>query len=126
MARHVPVRGYEFADPDAPFALSVLLNAPYDLGAYHASEATYVFGTKWIFADPARFTPEQRALSDRMMRLWAGFGHDDMPDAEWPRATDGGPIRVFDPTGDAVDDSFAARSRCDFWATTRFAPVAPR
>lgn len=126
LARYVPVRGYEFADPDAPFALSALLNAPYDLGAYHASEATYVFGTKWIFADPARFTPEQRALSDRMMRLWAGFGHDEGPDAEWPRATDGGPIRVFDPAGDTIDNGFAARSQCDFWATTRFAPVAPR
>lgn len=125
LARHVPVRGYEFADPDAPFALSALLNAPYELGAYHASEATYVFGTRWIFANPARFTPEQRALSDRMMRLWAGFGHDEVPDAEWPRATDSGPVRVFDPAGDTIDDSFAARSQCDFWATTRFAPVSP-
>ena len=126
LARYVPVWGYEFADPDAPFALSALLNAPYDLGAYHASEATYVFGTKWIFADPARFTPEQRALSDRMMRLWAGFGHDADFEAGWPRAADSGLIRVFQPTGDVMDDGFAARSRCDFWATTRFGPVAPR
>lgn len=125
LARHVPVRGYEFADPDAPFALSVLLNAPYDLGAYHASEATYVFGTKWIFANPARFAPEQRALSDRMMRLWAGFGHEEVSDADWPHTTYRGPIRVFQPEGDMVDHGFAARSQCDFWATTRFAPVAP-
>ena len=60
------------------------------------------------------------------MRLWAGFGHEDVSDAEWPRATDGGPIRVFQPEGDMIDHGFAARSQCDFWATTRFAPVAPQ
>lgn len=126
LARHVQVWGYEFADPDAPFALSALLNAPYDLGAYHASEATYVFGTKWIFADPAQFTPEQRALSDRMMRLWAGFGHDPAFESDWPRVSDSGSIRVFQPTGDVMDNSVEARSQCDLWATTRFAPVASR
>lgn len=126
LARHVPVWGYEFADPDAPFALSALLNAPYDLGAYHASEGTYVFGTRWIFADPARFTPEQRALSDRMMPLWAWFGHAPAFELEWPRVSDSGSIRVFQPTGDVMDNSVGARSQCDLWASTRFGPVASR
>lgn len=125
LSAHVSVRGYEFADPAPPFALTLLVKAPYELRAYHASEATYVFGTKWIFADPARFSPEQKALSDRMMGLWAGFGHDDGFEQAWPVAADG-TVRVFQPDGDTFDASFAARSQCGFWATTRFAPVATR
>jgi len=124
LSAHVSVRGYEFADPAPPFDLKLLVRAPYDLGAYHASEATYVFGTKWIFADPARFSPEQKALSDRMMGLWADFGQGEAFERAWPR-TDGA-VRLFLPQGDAVDAAFAERSQCEFWATTRFAPVATR
>jgi para-nitrobenzyl esterase len=124
LAAHVPVWGYEFADPDAPIAAPSWL-FPYDMGAYHASELTYVFGTRWAFADPAAFTPEQRQLSERMMRAWAGFGHDGFP-TDWPRAkADGSAVRVFAPGGDRVDDAFAQRHDCDFWATTIFGPVAP-
>ena len=118
LARHVPVSGYEFADPDAPLALPAWL-FPYDMGAYHASELTYVFGTPWAFADPRLFTPQQAALGDRMRKLWAGFGHGD---TAWPEA---GRVLILDPAGDRVSDDFAARHQCDFWATTAFGPVAP-
>lgn len=125
LAAWVPVRGYEFADPDAPIVLPSWL-LPYDMGAYHASEVTYVFGTRWLFADPARFTPAQRALSDRMMQAWAGFGHEAFP-KEWTLSgSDGGPVRVFAPAGDRMDATFARRHQCDFWATSVFGPVAPR
>lgn len=117
LARHVPVSGYEFADPDAPLALPAWL-FPYDMGAYHASELTYVFGRPWAFADPGRFTPEQAALGERMRGLWAGFGHG----ADWPRD---GRVLVLDPAGDRLSDDFAARHHCDLWATTPFGPVAP-
>lgn len=117
LARHVPVSGYEFADPDAPLALPAWL-FPYDMGAYHASELTYVFGRPWAFADPGRFTPEQAALGERMRGLWAGFGHG----ADWPRD---GRVLVLDPARDRLSDDFAARHHCDLWATTPFGPVAP-
>lgn len=125
LARWVPVRGYEFADGDAPLILPEALR-PYDMGAYHAAEVTYVFGTRWLFADPARFTPEQRALSDRMMAAWTGFGHEAFP-ADWPViGADGGPVRVLAPDGDRMDGTFAERHQCGFWETTVFGPVAPR
>lgn len=79
----MPVWGYEFADRGAPFVLPDWL-VGLDLGAYHASELAYVFGTSWVFTDVKRFTPRQKALSDRMQRLWAGFGQGDFG-PEWPR-----------------------------------------
>ena len=122
LARHVPVWGYEFADPDAPIIVPRWL-LPYDMGAYHASEVTSVFGTRWAFADPGRFTPEQRALSDRMGDLWTAFGRDGF-ERDWPRAGDeDGAVRVFVPGGDRMDPAFAERRRCAFWATTAFGPV---
>ncbi|RYG10159.1 MAG: carboxylesterase family protein, partial [Caulobacteraceae bacterium] len=125
LARHVEVHGYEFVDPAAPIVVPRWL-MPYDMGAYHAAELAYVFGTRWVFADPARFTPKQRALSDRMMRLWAGFGHDPEFNTVWPRTTaTGSPIRLLDPEGDRMDDTFFERHDCAFWDATAFGAVAP-
>jgi para-nitrobenzyl esterase len=124
LARHVRVHGYEFADRQAPFIAPDWLTG-LDMGAYHAGELAYVFGTSWLFADAGRFTPAQRALSERMMRLWAGFGHDPDFEDRWPRIDGGGdPVLVFDPAGDRFDDAYAERRRCDFWATTPFGPVS--
>jgi len=121
LARHVPVWGYEFADRGAPFVLPDWL-VGLDLGAYHASELAYVFGTSWVFADVKRFTPEQRALSERMQRLWAGFGHAEFG-AEWPRVEGAGPVRIFTPEGDRLDGDYFARHHCDFWDGTPFGAV---
>ncbi|WP_426042537.1 carboxylesterase/lipase family protein [Brevundimonas sp. TWP2-3-4b1] len=125
LARHVPVHGYEFADAEAPFLLPDWISG-LDMGAYHASELAYVFGTSWLFADTGRWTSEQRALSDRMMRLWAGFGHDPAFEQDWPRVNDGGgPIVVFHPEGDRVDASFHDRHHCGFWGGTALGAVEP-
>lgn len=125
LARHVPVHGYEFADGEAPFALPDWVTG-LDMGAYHASELAYVFGTTWLFADTGKWTPEQRELSERMMRLWAGFGHDPSFGAVWPAVSDGGgPVLVFDPAGDRVDPTFHARHQCEFWDGTALGAVAP-
>ena len=123
LAAHVPVHGYEFADPDPPFVVPDAIMG-LDMGAYHASELASVFGTSWLFADTGRWTPEQRALSQRMMRLWAGFGHDPDFEAEWPGVGEGGgPIRVFHPAGDRMDARFFARRNCAFWGGTALGPV---
>lgn len=125
LARHVPVHGYEFADGEAPFILPDWVTG-LDMGAYHASELAYVFGTSWLFADTGRWTDQQRALSDRMMRLWAGFGHDPDFEADWPRVSEGGgPVVVFDPAGDRVDATFHDRHQCEFWGGTALGAVEP-
>lgn len=121
LSRYVPVRGYEFADRNAPFALPRWI-VGLDLGAYHASELAYVFGTSWIFADVKRFTPEQRALSERMQALWTGFGQRDFG-ADWPVVEGDGPVRIFGPEGDHLDADFFARHQCDFWDGTPFGAV---
>ena len=123
LSKWVPTWGYEFADRRAPIRLPSWITG-LDMGAYHASEATYVFGTSWLFADTDVWTPDQRALSDRMMTFWAGFGRPDF-DAAWPGVTDGGgPVKVFDPAGDRMDEGFFARHQCDFWGGTALgAPV---
>lgn len=125
LARHVPVHGYEFADAEAPFILPDWVTG-LDMGAYHASELAYVFGTSWLFADTGRWTDRQRALSQRMMRLWAGFGHDPGFGADWPAVSEGGgPIVVFDPAGDRVDATFHNRHQCGFWGGTALGAVEP-
>jgi para-nitrobenzyl esterase len=124
LSKWVPTYGYEFADRDAPFRLPDWITG-LPMGAYHASEATYVFGTSWIFADTDRWTPQQRALSDRIMTLWAGFGHDPAFDAAWPKVSEGGePVLRFDPAGDRIDPGFFETHQCDFWGGTALgAPV---
>lgn len=125
LARWVPVHGYEFADRDAPFLIPAWI-AGYDMGAWHASELAYVFGTSWLLEDAGRFTPAQRALSDRMMGLWAGFGHDPDFEAAWPRVSDGGePVRVFAPEGDWMDATFFDRHQCAFWDGSEFGAILP-
>lgn len=121
LSAHVPVWGYEFADRQAPFILLAWI-VGLDLGAYHASELAYVFGTSWVFADVKRFTPQQKALSDRMQRLWAAFGAPGFG-AEWPRVEGAGPVRVFAPEGDRMDHDFFERHHCAFWDGTSFGAV---
>ena len=121
LSAHVPVWGYEFADRQAPFVLPDWV-VGLDLGAYHASELAYVFGTSWVFADVKRFTPAQKALSERMQRLWAAFGTEGFA-AEWPRVEGAGPVRVFAPEGDRMDEDFFARHHCAFWDGTPFGAV---
>lgn len=123
LAKWVPTYGYEFADREAPFILPAWITG-LPMGAYHASELASVFGTSWLFADTGRWTPGQRALSERMMGLWSGFGHDDAFDKAWPRVSEGGgPIRVFQPSGDRIDATFFERHHCGFWGGTALGAV---
>ncbi len=118
LSRHVPVHGYEFVDPEVPFVVPDWIMG-LDMGAYHAGEVASVFGTSWLFTDTGKWSREQKALSQRMMGLWAGFGHDPAFATDWPAISQGGgPVRLFDPAGDRMDDGFHARHRCDFWDGT--------
>jgi para-nitrobenzyl esterase len=123
LARHVPTYGYEFVDPHPPIAVPRFL-LPYDMGAYHASEMTSIFGRPWAFADSGKFTPEQAALARRMRDDWAGFGHDPAFEAGWPRVdAKGTPLKAFDPAGDRADTEFFERHQCAMWDATDFGAV---
>ena len=125
LSRHIPVYGYEFADPRPPFVVPEWISG-LEMGSYHASEVAYVFGVSWLFANTERFTVEQRELSRRMMHMWAAFGHDDAFASSWPTVSaGGGPVLIFAPQGDWVDANFHNRRRCDFWDGTSFGAVAP-
>ena len=114
-----PVYAYEFADPEALLAVPRLPIAP-PLGAYHSSEIAYVFGTRWAVADPAKFTPAQRALSERMQDAWGAFARTGHPGegavSAWPADADGRPIRLS-PSGPGFAEDFAVAHHCAFWAT---------
>jgi para-nitrobenzyl esterase len=114
IASRVPVYGYRFDDAEAPFTIPHPW-APMPMRAYHAGELAYVFGTRWVLANPARFTPAQAALARRMRDAWGAFARGEGP-ADWPRFTEAEPaVRVFAPEGDRVETDFAERYRCDFW-----------
>jgi para-nitrobenzyl esterase len=126
LARYVPTYGYEFVDPAPPIVAPRFL-LPYDMGAYHASEVTYVFGRAWAFASPGKFTPEQAALARRMRDAWAGFGHDPAFEANWPRVGERGtPLKAFDPGGDRADEDFFVRHQCAMWDGSDFGAVIQR
>ena len=81
-------------------------------GAAHAVEIAYVFGTA-----PA-FTPEQRAVSDRMMRHWTQFAQSGDPNAPeltaWPRFDALHDVRVNFGVTTTVLEGFRAEE-CAFW-----------
>lgn len=114
LAQRTPVFGYRFDDGNAPFAIPHPW-APTPLGAYHAGELAYVFGTRWALANPARFTPEQARLARRMRDAWGAFARGERL-RDWPGFTAEAPvIRVFSPDGDGLESDFADRYGCAFW-----------
>jgi para-nitrobenzyl esterase len=121
LAAHVDVFAYEFNDADAP----VDLGSPYaprvypgfDLGAYHGSDVQYVIRA----AEPSAFTPEQLALSNKMIRYWAQFAATGNPNGravpQWPRYNSAAEqFQLLTPRSVGRVDSFAADHKCLFWA----------
>jgi carboxylesterase type B len=66
LARQVPAYAYEFADRKAPMYLPFPPDFP--PGAFHAAEVPYLFPDQQFLAAS---TPDQRRLSDQMIRYWA-------------------------------------------------------
>ncbi|QDG94714.1 carboxylesterase family protein (plasmid) [Rhizobium sp. NIBRBAC000502774] len=113
--QHAPIYGYEFADPRPPFRLPRILTG-HPMGAYHASELAYVFGTPWALASPTRFTANQRVLSDRIMGAWGRFARGDRPLRKWPVITAAAPdILQLLPGEDRAVVDFRDRHSCEFW-----------
>ena len=56
------------------------------LGAFHAAELPYVFGT--FGAEAYAATPREQGLSDTMMDAWGHFANDATPGGTWPTYSD--------------------------------------
>jgi para-nitrobenzyl esterase len=81
-------------------------------GAAHATEIVFVFGTK------PDFTPEERAVSDRMQRYWTQFAKTGDPNAAeleaWPRFTTAQDVRLNFGVATTQLHDFRGRE-CAFW-----------
>lgn len=114
VAGTAPLYTYEFNDPNAPAPFSL---PGFPLGAYHTAELLYVFPR----AGDARFTPEQAALSDRMMRDWGNFVAHASPnpsDPTWlPYTRTGDAFLSLTPSDTKMINTFAVDHHCPFWAT---------
>jgi para-nitrobenzyl esterase len=109
------VFGYEFADDRAPIRLPALMQGG-PMGAYHAGELAYVFGTRWALADPARFDAGQAALAAAMRTAWGRFAHGQPPAADWPAFGEEGLVRILAPGPARHSADFAQRHDCAFWS----------
>lgn len=120
-AAHVPTFVYRFDDRDAPVVFPEAPAIP--LGAYHGSEVAYLFGSG-LGAPGAPLSPEQRRLSEEMIRSWARFAASGDPNGRglpaWPAFDPADPmphVRRLAPSADAGDSvDVAAEHGCGFWA----------
>jgi para-nitrobenzyl esterase len=116
--RHAPaVYAYEFSDRTAPVP-APMRTLPFRVGAAHALELRYLF--EMGGAQP--LNPAQRTLSDQMIAYWSRFVTTGAPDVvgqpAWPALDPQHPRRLSLQTGESVlADDFAARHKCDFWAS---------
>ncbi len=115
-----PVYAYEFADRQAPMYLPFPEDFP--PGAFHAAEVPYVFPDEPF---QAASTPEQRHLSDQMIRYWANFARDGDPNGvdllPWQPFDAAQPVPYVQSLapgpGGITPVDYAAEHRLDFWST---------
>lgn len=121
LADWVPTYGYEFADRSAPVFFS-LPPVGFPLEAFHGSELPYLFE----LTTPVQLTPAQQALSELMIRSWAGFAHRGEPNGaglpHWPRFRSSGPaaphVQSLAPAPEGVGPvDLSAEHHCDLWAS---------
>jgi para-nitrobenzyl esterase len=83
-----------------------------DIGARHAGEIEYVFGT--LDSIPkVSWEPADRKLSDAMMTYWTNFARSGDPNrpglSTWPRYEAGGRVQHLDETIRDAADSLRPR-----------------
>ena len=116
-AGRTPVYRYSF-DRKIPVAPDTKVNGVVatanDIGARHAGEIEYVFGTLDSIANVA-WSKEDRTLSDQIMSYWANFARSGDPNGKglpaWPKydAASGAGVQHLDTTIAARNDPFRAR-----------------
>jgi para-nitrobenzyl esterase len=120
-SRYVPVYAFEFNDPNAP---SFLPAASFPYRATHTHEMQYIFpGWKGASPDPApELTAAQQTLSDQMIRYWATFAANAVPDRAWPPFHAGKQVwmSLETPRPRRVEVAeFSTTHRCALWDSFR-------
>lgn len=122
LAEQTTVYGYEFNDRNAPSIIPSGNTFP--LGAAHAFEIQYVFGSDESRADPTRtggaMNEDQIELAALMTRAWAQFATTGNPNAEtvegeaWMEFSSGNSLIEFIPDGTTTlsEANFRMRHRC--------------
>jgi para-nitrobenzyl esterase len=84
-----------------------------DIGARHAGEIEYVFGSLTLSLPKVPWEPADRKLSDAMTSYWANFARSGDPNGpglpEWPRYVENGPVLHLDETIRHAPDALRAR-----------------
>ncbi|MBB5118267.1 carboxylesterase [Streptomyces eurocidicus] len=116
LAAHVPTYAYLFGDVNAPRMAELPAVDGYPYGAAHGFEMPYLFPMETV---PA-FSPEQRALADRMTGYWTRFaatGDPNSPGAPgWPRSGRGATVLSLAPGAGGIRPvDAAAAHQCGFW-----------
>jgi para-nitrobenzyl esterase len=120
LAEHVPTYAYEFADRHAPMYLPFPEDFP--PGAFHAAEVPYLFPDQ-PFQHAS--SPDQRRLSDQMVRYWANFARTGDPNGAelppWHPFVDVQPVphvQSLAPGTDGIEPvDYAAEHQLDFWSS---------
>lgn len=115
LSARVPTYAYEFADPAAPEF--IVTDPLMPLGAFHAAELPYLFGTG---PGADQLTPRQRMLSHRMMDYWGRFAAAGSPNATpapaWPRYSPRRDlVQSLSPLAVKPVRTFAVDHQCEFW-----------
>jgi para-nitrobenzyl esterase len=120
LAERVPTYAYEFADRQAPMYLP--FPADFPPGAFHPAEVPYLFLDQQFQAGS---TPDQRRLSDQMIRYWTNFARSGDPNgAELPpwhpfdHAQPVPQVQSLAPGTDGIKPvDYAAEHKLDFWSS---------
>lgn len=118
LSQHVPTYAYEFNDPNAPLSFG-LPPASFPLGSYHVSEIQYLLN---VYGIPSPFSPDQRQLSDAMIRYWSQFAKTGDPNVSntpvwspYSAATD--QYQSLAPPTPTIEVSFDTVHKCSlFWS----------
>lgn len=102
LAGQVATWGYQFSDRDAPSIIPA--GNTFDLGAAHAFEIQYIFGSE-ADLEARGMNPDQIALANAMAGYWGRFAKSADPNTTdgtgvtWPMLSTGSQMLNFEPAG---------------------------
>ncbi|MFC4260802.1 carboxylesterase/lipase family protein [Marinobacter lacisalsi] len=118
------VYAYEFQDRDAPSIIGDASFYSFDLGAAHAFEIQYIFGSR-ASREANGMQSASLDLADAMTSYWANFAKTGDPNpsdgtgVSWPAVSATGEIIQLDPDGIATTTTaqFGTDHKCGFWSS---------